>query len=310
MKIILSVFLVSFCLVLHAQDFPYLRNDTLYVHNSIRLYKGQQLELALGKDVRGAFKSIYFPSASSDIEDEDGHVNLSSNWTGKTVTISHFEHIKTRARGFKKYYVFFEEKKIRSYYCDIVTAIALGEIVSDKTDAAIVVLKEQELQKQVYESNDFERQYNYYRKTHGQYPYCDEGVIFLTPKVLYRIGDWVQIGKGNYPNGDFKYISIEKSNSEVVGSKLQITKIKTHGLKSVGLKYYLYLEGKNKVYRCDIDNAMRTGEVIVDDIVIEKSIEKKYSVADEIIKLKQLKDEGILTEEEFNAEKQKILSNQ
>lgn len=310
MKIILSIFLVCFCLVLHAQDYPYLRNDTLYVHNSIRLYKGQQLELAFGKDVRGAFKSIYFPSASSNIEDEDGHVNLSSNWTGKKVTISRFEHIKTRARGLKKYYVFFEEKKIKSYYCDIVTAMALGEIVSDKTDSAIAVLNEQELQKRVYESNDYERQYNYYRKTHGQYPYCDEEAIYLTPTVSYKTGDWVEIGKGIYPNGDFKYISIEKSNSEVAGSKLVLTKIKTHGLKSVGLKYYLYLEGKNKVYRCDIDNAMRTGEVIVDGVAVEKSIDKKYSVADELIKLKQLKEEGVLTEEEFNIEKQKVLSNQ
>ena len=70
-------------------------------------------------------------------------------------------------------------------------------------------------------------------------------------------------------------------------------------------------------YEVDIDNAIAAGEVVIPEEFKQKDkvhqIEAKgtaVSVADELLKLKKLLDDGILTKDEFEAERKKILQKQ
>lgn len=86
-------------------------------------------------------------------------------------------------------------------------------------------------------------------------------------------------------------------------------------LDKTGKKWYIVLGGGNIVnYWCDIWPAMETGEVVVEGINDGKENEKDEkpdgqpaSVADELAKLKKLYDDGVLTKEEFEAQKKKLL---
>ena len=60
----------------------------------------------------------------------------------------------------------------------------------------------------------------------------------------------------------------------------------------------------------DADNIAATLEQIMAETIdkSELSQEKSFSASDELIKLKSLLDSGVLTQEEFDTEKKKILS--
>ncbi len=64
-------------------------------------------------------------------------------------------------------------------------------------------------------------------------------------------------------------------------------------------------------YEIDIENAIRSGELIVPDEFLPKdksqhlNQETKY---DRLKKIKELKDSGVLSEDEFQKEKDKIMS--
>ena len=63
----------------------------------------------------------------------------------------------------------------------------------------------------------------------------------------------------------------------------------------------------------DIDNAINSAEIVVPEefrpkqkpLVVEMN--QNISVADELIKLKKLMDEGVITNEEFQSQKKKLL---
>lgn len=64
-------------------------------------------------------------------------------------------------------------------------------------------------------------------------------------------------------------------------------------------------------YEIDLENAIKSGELIVPDEFLPKeksqniNSETKY---DKLKKIKDLKDSGVLSEEEFQKEKDKIMS--
>ncbi len=159
-------------------------------------------------------------------------------------------------------------------------------------------------------------------KADGETFIVTEGNLRFTPS------DNIKLGIGTLPNGDFKYISFSRNNwvsamnadprANYLGAKWtgHLFKVKgfiEYGNKRRGYTYYLRLGGGNIVdYECDIINALRTGEVVVEGYTPPSQrpviVEQNSSVADELKKLKELKDQGVLTQEEFDAQKQKLLN--
>lgn len=147
------------------------------------------------------------------------------------------------------------------------------------------------------------------------------------------VGDDMRVGSGSTDDGSFKYIRIastswtyntsssgvnsraaNQANSLPVsfsGLRMRIKKIRVVGSKKRGYVPYLILGGGTLTnYECDIQQAVKVGEVICDgcETLNKKSSDfRSESVADELNKLKKLKDEGVLTEDEFQQQKKKLL---
>lgn len=142
----------------------------------------------------------------------------------------------------------------------------------------------------------------------------------------------LKIGTGTTPSGTFKYIRTNSASLFAYGSntsnaadnanamgrnssgmKYRVVRIEKRGNKKRGYVFYPILSGGAIKYECDIDNAIACGEISVPDeykkkdapVVVE--VKQPVSIADELIKLKKLKDDGVLTEEEFQAQKKKLL---
>jgi hypothetical protein len=58
----------------------------------------------------------------------------------------------------------------------------------------------------------------------------------------------------------------------------------------------------------DIDNAIRYNELVTKSLNTEEKVVKLSSIADELTKFKKLYDEGILTKDEFEKQKNILLN--
>lgn len=150
----------------------------------------------------------------------------------------------------------------------------------------------------------------------------------------YRVGDTLLIGTGSMPDGDFKFIRtsatsffqyysdkgyqglVNQANAfprSYSGLKFKIIRIDKRGDRRHGYVFYPIIE-INGLFRCEVDinNAIKAGEIITpgyDPTTNSKAIiVNQQSVADEIKKLKGLEDQGIITKEEFEKQKQKLLN--
>lgn len=156
----------------------------------------------------------------------------------------------------------------------------------------------------------------------------------LTTSTGYKVyeGLDLKIGTGSMNDGDFKFIrtnassmfnyysttgyqglanqanSFRRSNS---GLTFKVKKIMTRGSKKNGFVYYVKIGSGLINYEMDIENAIKSGEIIVPDEFLPKeksqnqNSESKY---DKLKKIKELKDSGVLSEEEFQKEKDKIMN--
>lgn len=143
----------------------------------------------------------------------------------------------------------------------------------------------------------------------------------------------IKIGTCSMNDGDFKFIrtnatslfnyysttgyqglanqanSFRRSNS---GLTFKVKKIMTRGSKKNGYVYYVKIGQGLINYEMDIENAIRSGEIIVPDEFLPKSKNQiqqiKESKYDKLTKIKELKDSEVLSEEEYQKEKEKILS--
>ena len=146
------------------------------------------------------------------------------------------------------------------------------------------------------------------------------------------VGQQLKIGVGSTPDGDFKYIrrsatslfnyysttgynalanSANALPRSLSGHQYEVLRIDKRGNKKNGFVYYPIL--KQIRYEIDMDNAISFGEIVVPDefkpkpksTVIE--VKQSLSVADEIAKLKKLRDDSVITNEEFESQKKKLL---
>ena len=146
----------------------------------------------------------------------------------------------------------------------------------------------------------------------------------------------VKIGTGSMPDGDFKFIrtnsaslfayhsntgynglanqanSFPRSQS---GLTYKIKRFEKRGNKKHGYVYYAVIGSGLINYEVDVENAIASGELAVPDEFKPKTkqqavtveVKQQISVADELTKLKKLLDDGVLTQEEYDAQKKKLL---
>jgi hypothetical protein len=155
----------------------------------------------------------------------------------------------------------------------------------------------------------------------------------LTTSTGFKVyeGLDLKIGTGSMNDGDFKFIrtnanslfnyhsntgyqglanqanSFRRSNS---GLTFKVKKIMTRGSKKNGFVYYAKIGNGMINYEVDLENAIRSEEIIIPEEFMPKQksqnqpSESKY---DQLKKIKELKDSGVLSEKEFQKEKDKIM---
>ncbi len=167
-------------------------------------------------------------------------------------------------------------------------------------------------------------------------PRLANDTLYTTSGYKIAIGQEIHLGTGSTPDGDFKFIRRNSSGfgtmmistddndynksqlslpRNMAGHKGKVVKIVARGNKKIGIKYEPLVTFGLGRYEIDADNAIASGEIIVPEEYRPKSkneativeVKQQLSVADELTKLKKLLDDGILTKEEFEAQKKKLL---
>lgn len=141
--------------------------------------------------------------------------------------------------------------------------------------------------------------------------------------ITYKIGDEVKLGRGSDTNGKFVYVNIggwavsanpEENRLGAANSGLLVTikKINKYNYKRYKGVYFTVGGGNITNYTIDIESAIKTCEVEnctkeVQKVEVVGNTSDKY---DQLKKIKKLLDEGVLTQEEYDAEKKKILEQE
>jgi hypothetical protein len=157
--------------------------------------------------------------------------------------------------------------------------------------------------------------------------------LFTKSGFKVAVGDKLKIGTGSMPDGDFKFVrtnsgslfayysttgyqglanqanALSRSSS---GLEYKVIRIDKRGDKKHGYIYYPIIN--TGMIRCevDIDNAIAYGEVVVPDEYKPKPkgtviVQQNQSLADELLKLKKLYADSVLTKDEYELAKKKLL---
>jgi hypothetical protein len=159
---------------------------------------------------------------------------------------------------------------------------------------------------------------------------------FTSILLPIKKGDYLKVGVGSMPDGDFKYIrtnsgsllnvrtdnmgsftnnsyqnqanAFSRSNS---GLKFKVLRVENRGTKKNGYVYYAIITDGFVRYEVDVENAIITKELVLpNEYQVLAKIDNNQtpvSVADEITKLKKLMDDNVITKEEFENQKKKLL---
>ncbi|MBD2704309.1 SHOCT domain-containing protein [Spirosoma sp. BT702] len=147
------------------------------------------------------------------------------------------------------------------------------------------------------------------------------------PGWVIKVGDTLYFGKASQPNKQFGFVYETPSTyvngrlvyrylpSDYAGKRGIVKDLIQNGTKRQGFKMCAEIGvGMLVRYYAELDNAIEAGEVLPPPshrttASSAKTATGSVSVADEILKLKQLMDAGALSKEEFEAQKKKLLNN-
>ena len=132
--------------------------------------------------------------------------------------------------------------------------------------------------------------------------------------ITYKVGDEIKLLRGSDTNGNFVYVSVggrgiiadgesNRLGADLAGQIVTIKKIKRYDQKHYKGVYFSIAAGDVVNYSIDVENAIKTCEI--EGCQYSESGPDKY---DQLSKIKALLDNGALTEQEFEAEKKKILA--
>jgi|LakMenEpi03Aug12_release.lakeMendotaPanAssembly.Ray.scaffolds.fasta_scaffold608514_1 tetratricopeptide (TPR) repeat protein len=142
-------------------------------------------------------------------------------------------------------------------------------------------------------------------------------------RITYAIGDTIKLGMGSNPDGEFRYINIggwgsilmatdtkTRANDYNIGRgyahlNVTIKKIKRYKFKG-GEKVYFVIAGGNITnYNLYIEEAIASCEVEPCGKVT--NTKESISIPDELLKASKLLSDGLITKEEFDIIKKKLL---
>ena len=144
-----------------------------------------------------------------------------------------------------------------------------------------------------------------------------------TGGTTVHVGDTLRLGRGTLPTGDFQYVYVpsnmftgsrqENFNSQMSNLRVRVKDIRTQHNKNFGDKTVAVIKA-NMLNGCvDLTAAEDAGEIITAHTrrtavsAASGGAGGNISTADELLKLKQLYDQKILTKAEFEAQKAKLL---
>jgi hypothetical protein len=138
---------------------------------------------------------------------------------------------------------------------------------------------------------------------------------------VFHEGDTLKVGYGTNPNGDFKFIYTPPNGfwgtpqqslpKGLGGSQVVIKFFKKLESDRTGIKYWTVINvGGLANTIVELEPAIESGEIVIpgyDPKQINAPVQK-IDVADQIGKLKKLLDAGAITQEEYDAQKKKLLA--
>ncbi|GAB4052470.1 SHOCT domain-containing protein [Spirosoma litoris] len=147
------------------------------------------------------------------------------------------------------------------------------------------------------------------------------------PGWVIKNGDTLTFGKASLPNKQFAFIYENPAGfgttyvngrmvyrymeSNYAGKRGIVKDLVQNGTKRQGFKMCAVVGvGMPVRYYTELDNAIEAGEIVppAQFRSVGSQPTKNGSVADELIKLKQLLDAGAITQDEFNSQKKKLLN--
>jgi hypothetical protein len=142
----------------------------------------------------------------------------------------------------------------------------------------------------------------------------------ITKYGTFHKGDTLKVGTGSDPNGDFKFIyqpandllGTDQTNLQKMYSstRLIIKYFKEWESHKFGLKEFTVVGFSSRNGVVELEAAIEAGEIIVPNFKPKQLNQAlQFSVADELIKLKKLLDDGVLTKDEYESQKKKLLEN-
>ncbi|GAB4025093.1 SHOCT domain-containing protein [Spirosoma gilvum] len=142
----------------------------------------------------------------------------------------------------------------------------------------------------------------------------------MAPGWTIKTGDTLRLGKGTMPDKSFAFIYQDPANLTLArrngfmgkdyldnlyaGTRLVVKELNTSGSTAIaifrsGVRYYIQIE-----------NAIEAGELLPPPQFrkIASVSHSTASVADELLKFKQLLDSGAITQQEYDTQKKKLLN--
>ncbi|MBS1532155.1 MAG: SHOCT domain-containing protein [Bacteroidetes bacterium] len=136
----------------------------------------------------------------------------------------------------------------------------------------------------------------------------------------YHPGDTIRLGLGSMPNGDFKYIQINQllpgpPDPRRSGALAARKDMSDNGYVIKKITNVEQMTGGKKVSITIKTGGLPTCDIWIEDAIAACEVQPcasqkggaAVSVADELIKLKKLLDEGAITRAEYDAQKKKLL---
>ena len=147
-------------------------------------------------------------------------------------------------------------------------------------------------------------------------PRREKDTLYTSSGFNIYVGQTLKFGTGSGNNGKFKYVNIknEVTYASLTNNSVVVKQLKNFGISSLGNAYIeiigtIIFKDGSKGYidiHMAFDNAIKySTELIVPD---EFRNVQKGTTADEIIKLNKLYRDSIITKEEFETQKQKLLN--
>lgn len=165
-------------------------------------------------------------------------------------------------------------------------------------------------------------------------PTISQDTLFTTIGFPIVEGMELKIGVGSTPDGDFKFIRRNSASAfayysttghqglanqanalprNASGLKYKVLRVEKRGNAKHGYVYYCILKTGLVKYEVDVENAINVGEISIPDEYRRNKTNtvavsnNPSSVADELKKLKALLDDGVITQDEFDTQKKKLL---